>query len=68
MIERRDFLKGSLAAASVLALGVNKKAFASSTAAFAGVIYTKDNPGKWAGKEKTHAPEVNVDAGNPRSF
>jgi len=63
MIERRDFLKGTAAAVSICALGIGGKAFASEGAAFAGIIYTKDNPGKWAGKEGSHAPEVVVDGG-----
>lgn len=63
MIERRDFLKGSLATVSILALGVGTKASASSAAPFAGVVYTKDNPGQWAAKVKSHAPEVTVEAG-----
>jgi len=34
----------------------------ASTAGFPpGVIYTADNPGKWAGKEGSHAPKVSVE-------
>lgn len=61
MIERRDFLKGSMVAASALALGVGTNALASPAASFEGVVYTKDNPGKWAAKVKSHAPEVKSD-------
>ena len=63
MIERRDFLKGSVAAVSILALGRSGKAFASEDQKFAGIIYTKDNPGRWAGKEGIHTPEISL-AGN----
>jgi superoxide reductase len=58
---RRDFLKGSAIAVSALALGgVSTRVSASQGASFAGVIYTKDNPGTMAAKVKSHAPEVNV--------
>ena len=63
MIERRDFLKGSMVAVSTVALGVGTKVFASNAAPFTGVVYTKDNAGQWAAKVKSHAPEVNVEAG-----
>jgi len=61
MTGRRDFLKGSAVAVTALALGVSTKVLASETAAFSGVIYTKDNPGTMSAKVKSHAPEVNVD-------
>jgi len=60
MIERRDFLKGSMVAASALALGLGGKAFAGQECTFSGVIYTKDNAGMWKDKVKSHAPDVNV--------
>lgn len=63
MIKRRDFLKGSAAVVSVLALGITSKASASQAMSFAGIIYTKDNQGKWEGKAGSHAPEVTVDSG-----
>jgi len=63
MMERRDFLKGSAVAVSALALGLGTNAFASQGASFAGIIYTKDNPGKWSGKVGSHAPEVKVEGG-----
>jgi superoxide reductase len=58
---RRDFLKGSAIAVSALAIGgVSTRVSASQAASFAGVVYTKDNPGTMAAKVKSHAPEVNV--------
>lgn len=63
MIERRDFLKGALVTVSALSLGVGTKVSASQAAPFTNVIYTKDNPGRWTAKVKTHAPEVKVEAG-----
>jgi superoxide reductase len=63
MVERREFLKGSVVAVSALALGLGSSASASQAPAFMGVVYTKDNPGKWAAKVKSHAPEVNAEGG-----
>ena len=60
MIERRDFLKGSAVAVSALALGIGSSANASQNTVFNGIIYTKDNQGKWNGKAGSHAPEVSV--------
>ena len=62
MNDRRDFLKTSAVAASVLALGSTTQVFASS-APYAGVVYTKDQPGQWAKKVGSHAPEVVVKGG-----
>lgn len=62
MNDRRDFLKTTVVAASVLTLGSTTQVFASS-APYAGVVYTKDQPGKWAKKVGSHAPEVEVQGG-----
>ena len=62
MTDRRDFLKTTAVAASVVALGTTATAFASS-APYAGVVYTKDQPGQWAKKVGSHAPEVTVEGG-----
>ena len=59
MTTRRDFLKGSLLAASSMTLGT----FAVASAApqsFSGIVYTKSNPGKWSGKAGSHAPLISV--------
>lgn len=63
MIERRDFLKGAMVTVSALTLGVGSRVYASQAAPFTNIVYTKDNPGKWTAKVKSHAPEVNIDAG-----
>jgi len=63
MIERRDFLKGSAVAVSALALGIGTNVMASQSAPYAGIVYTKDSPGKWAKKVGSHAPEVKIEGG-----
>jgi len=60
MHDRRDFLKTTVAAASVLAISSIPQAFAAAPPMYTNVIYTKDNPGIWKGKEGSHAPEVTV--------
>ncbi len=60
MDDRRDFLKKSVLVAGGLVIGNSAKALASPGGFPAGVIYTKENPGKWAKKVKGHAPMVNV--------
>ena len=62
MTDRREFLKTTAVAASVMALGSTSNGFASS-AAFPGVIYTKDNPGQWEKKVGSHAPGVKLEEG-----
>jgi superoxide reductase len=59
MNDRRNFLK-TAAAASVIALTTAPLSFASTSAAYTNIVYTKDNPGKWAGKEGSHAPQVTI--------
>ena len=60
MHDRRDFFKTTVAAASILAISSIPQAFAAVPAMYTNVIYTKDNPGIWAGKEDSHAPEVMI--------
>jgi superoxide reductase len=60
---RRDFLKGSLAAAAVAAAS-GPTLLRAATTFPAGLIYTKDAPGRWAGKEGSHAPKVAVEGKN----
>ncbi|MDD2463873.1 MAG: desulfoferrodoxin family protein [Desulfobulbus sp.] len=60
MQDRRDFLKTTALTASVLAVGSASRALATETASYLNIIYTKDNPGKWATKVGSHAPEVTI--------
>ncbi len=60
MNDRREFLKTAAAAATILTVSSVPTAFASGAAPYTNIIYTKDNPGKWAGKEGSHAPQVEV--------
>ena len=59
-ITRRMFLGGSLAAVSTAAFAGVKTAQASMPT-FGGIIYTKENPGKWKGKSGSHAPQISVE-------
>lgn len=64
MKDRRTFLKRSMMVAGGLVLSNSGKAFASMTKSGggfpSGIIYTRENPGKWAAKKGSHAPEVSV--------
>lgn len=59
---RRDFLKGSLALAGAVVVGRATRVQAAETCP-SGLVYTKDAPGRWAGKEALHAPMVTVNGG-----
>jgi len=61
-MERRAFLKSSLAAAGVLVMGGAVRTEAA-TKFPAGLVYTRENPGRWVNIVKTHAPNVTMDAG-----
>ena len=58
-ITRRMFLGGSMAALSTTVLPGVKTARASLQPS-SGIIYTKENPGKWEGKAGSHAPQISV--------
>ena len=58
-ITRRMFLGGSLAALSTSVL-FDVKTARASLQPFGGIIYTKENPGKWKGKVGSHAPQISV--------
>lgn len=60
MSNRRTFLKGSFAAAVAAVLGTGS-AYAADTPLFGSIVYTKDNPGRWAQKEGSHAPVITVE-------
>jgi len=59
MVDRRDFLKASLVAAAGLAASRVTEARAEDFPA--GLIYTGAAPGRWAGKEGIHVPEVKIE-------
>jgi len=59
MYDRRDFLKTAVAA-SAIAFTASPLAFAADSAKYTNIIYTKDNTGRWAGKEGSHVPQVTV--------
>ena len=61
MEDRRDFLKKSVLVAGGLVVATSGKALANSGDYPEGIIYTKERPGKWAGKAGSHAPKVEVD-------
>ncbi|MCP3849004.1 MAG: twin-arginine translocation signal domain-containing protein [Gammaproteobacteria bacterium] len=62
---RRSFLKGALstaAAATVTTVtATSGNAFASGGSSMAGIVYTKENPGKWAKKVGGHLPTIAID-------
>jgi superoxide reductase len=62
---RRGFLKGSLVFAGVAMVGSAAPVQAASTFPVA-LIYTKEAPGRWAGKEGAHAPRVTAEGRNVR--
>jgi superoxide reductase len=57
---RREFLKGSLVLAGAAVLGSAVRGQAESTFP-TNLIYTKEQPGRWAGKQGGHAPIVTVE-------
>jgi len=62
MNKRRQFLKSSLAltAAATAAIPFSQARAVNITN---GVVYTKDNPGRWSKKVASHAPMVKVSGG-----
>lgn len=63
MNNRRDFLKTTAAVTSVLAISSVSKVFATETSPYKNIIYTAKNPGKWDGKQGSHAPKLTVNGG-----
>ena len=61
MSNRRAFLKSTLAVAAGMAVGQVSPVSADSVSFPKGVVYTKQNPGKWAKKVGGHLPKVNVE-------
>jgi superoxide reductase len=60
---RRDFLKGSLVLGGAAVIGSATRVQAA-TAFPVAVVYTNEAPGRWAGKEGSHAPKVMVEGRN----
>jgi superoxide reductase len=60
---RREFLKGSLVFAGATIVGSAVPVQAATTFPVA-LIYTKEAPGRWTGKEGAHAPKVTVEGRN----
>jgi superoxide reductase len=60
---RREFLKGTLIVAGATIVGRPVPVQAASTFPV-DPIYTKEAPGRWAGKEGAHAPKVTVEGRN----
>jgi len=61
MNDRRDFLKTTAVAASLIALGPVRSSFAAGMAPkYTNIIFTKENPGVWKGKEALHVPHVTI--------
>jgi len=55
---RRDIAKSFLLGATALAIPVAARA--ADGGGFQNVVFTKDNPGHWAGKEGAHVPVATV--------
>ena len=58
MSTRRDFLKVSMIASAAAASSTIPSLVSANTPAMLGIVYTKDNPGKWAKKVGGHAPII----------
>ena len=57
-LRRRDLAKSALFGASVLAIPATARA--ADSGSLMNVVFTKDNPGHWAGKEGGHVPIATV--------
>jgi len=59
---RRTFLKTAMSATVVTAVAAttSSSVLASGHNSMAGIIYTKENPGKWAKKVGGHLPSIKV--------
>jgi len=57
---RREFLRGSLILAGATIVGRDVPVEAMSAFPI-GLIYTRETPGRWAGKEGAHVPKVAVE-------
>lgn len=57
MTTRREFFVKSFLTFAAAALAGAKSVSAAGTP-YTGIIYTKDNPGKWKAKVASHAPQI----------
>jgi superoxide reductase len=60
MHNRRDFLKTTAVTASLVAIGSLPQPAAAADMKFKNIIYTKEDPGRWEGKQGTHVPQVTI--------
>ena len=58
-LRRRDFAKTAILGAAAAALPMAAHAAAPEE----NLVFSKDTPGHWAGKEATHVPQVTVNGG-----
>ncbi len=70
MKKRRNFIKCGILAGSAVALGSVSNVMASSAPAmtYTNIVYTKDNPGKFAKKVGSHLPSITVDGSKVTVF
>jgi len=61
-MDRRAFIQGSLLAVSTFVAGTATRTEAASKFP-TGLVYTQDNPGRWANVVILHTPIVTMDAG-----
>lgn len=66
MSNRRDFLKTSLGVAAGVSVANIGIVSAGTTMLPPGLIYTRENPGKWDKKVKSHLPMVTVEGNKVR--
>ena len=59
MHNRRDFLKAAAVGVSVLAIGPVSQA-AGDQITYTNIVFTAARPGKWAGKQAIHVPQVTI--------
>jgi superoxide reductase len=62
MQDRRNFLKGSLVVAGVaVASGIGR---GQGAVLPPGIVYSKESPGRWAGRENSHVPKATLEGKN----
>ena len=61
-MKRRDLVITALTGTAAIAT-LPRTVEAAASAAWTNVVFTKENPGHWGGKEATHAPMVEISGG-----